>query len=119
RTVPAQAAGGRYGPADALRGWSPALLSPFDGDDPIRAGSGEFGSSHTVVACSHHWAGRLGACGTPGGAAPACRASDPEGRLGVHELEIAGEVHALLEGLLPVSLPDASFDRSTSTVVFG
>ncbi|QBI52227.1 hypothetical protein [Streptomonospora litoralis] len=37
----------------------------------------------------------------------------------MHELEIAGDVHALLEGLLPVSLPDAAFDRATSTVVFG
>ncbi|MUL43249.1 hypothetical protein FZ103_19105 [Streptomonospora sp. PA3] len=35
------------------------------------------------------------------------------------ELEIAGDVHALLEGLLPVSLPDASFDRATSSVVLG
>ncbi|WP_460999017.1 hypothetical protein [Streptomonospora sediminis] len=37
----------------------------------------------------------------------------------MHELEIAGDVHALLEGLLPVAMPDASFDRATSTVVFG
>ncbi|WP_052809286.1 hypothetical protein [Streptomonospora alba] len=37
----------------------------------------------------------------------------------MHELEIAGDVHALVEGLLPVSLPDASFDRATSSVVIG
>ncbi|GAA1763782.1 MULTISPECIES: hypothetical protein [Streptomonospora] len=37
----------------------------------------------------------------------------------MHELEIAGDVHALLEGLLPVSLPGAGFDREASAVVLG
>ncbi|MBX9388717.1 hypothetical protein ACFPZ0_12705 [Streptomonospora nanhaiensis] len=37
--------------------------------------------------------------------------------MGANELEIAAEVHALVDGLLPVALPNASFDRAASRVV--